>query len=148
MNHNIENNINEYIYEFPLNTAENNIYYTIENIIEDIFINTNILNINNINNDFIQLNIDIDIFGDNLDEEKYNFKNCKEINEKIGKSNKIKKGCNKINEDCLICLEKYKEKELYRELPKCNHYFHKKCIDKWLKSNAVCPICRNNIINI
>jgi len=149
---NIENNINEYIFELPIDIYENNIYNTIENIIEDIFINTNILDINNINNDFIQLNIDIDIFdndiSNDLDEEKCRFKCCKEINEKIGNSNKIKKGCNKINEDCLICLEKYREKELYRELPKCKHFFHKKCIDKWLKLNAVCPICRNILIDI
>lgn len=142
---NIENNINEYVFELPMNMYENNIYNTIENIIEDMFIN--ILDINNINNDSIQLNIEFDIFDNDLDEEKNTFKNCKEINEKIGNSNKIKKGCNKIDEDCLICLEKYREKELYRELPKCKHYFHKKCIDKWLKSNAVCPICRNILIN-
>jgi hypothetical protein len=116
-------------------------------MIENIFIDPNILNINNINNDFIQLNIEIDILDNDIDEEKHGFKNCKEINEKIGHSNKINKNCNILYEDCLICLEKYKEKELYRKLPNCKHYFHKKCIDKWLKSNAICPICRNILIN-
>lgn len=26
---------------------------------------------------------------------------------------------------------------------KCNHIFHKKCIDKWFKKHKKCPICRN-----
>ena len=43
-------------------------------------------------------------------------------------------------------MEKYKILEFKRELPICKHYFHKKCIDKWLKKNASCPICRDKII--
>lgn len=26
----------------------------------------------------------------------------------------------------------------------CAHHFHLKCIDKWLKGNRTCPICRQN----
>jgi hypothetical protein len=25
---------------------------------------------------------------------------------------------------------------------KCNHYFHKKCLDEWLKIKPICPLCR------
>jgi len=48
--------------------------------------------------------------------------------------------------NCTICLEELKEKEYYRELPYCNHQFHKKCIDKWFKVNKqmTCPICRRS----
>jgi hypothetical protein len=28
---------------------------------------------------------------------------------------------------------------------KCNHLFHKICIDKWLENNTTCPICRTII---
>lgn len=45
-------------------------------------------------------------------------------------------------EHCFICLQKYNKKEYKRTLKCCNHYFHKKCIDKWLKTNSCCPLCK------
>ncbi|KAL3536764.1 hypothetical protein ACH5RR_000130 [Cinchona calisaya] len=45
---------------------------------------------------------------------------------------------------CPICLCDYKESEMLRLLPECNHYFHVTCIDAWLKLNASCPVCRNS----
>jgi hypothetical protein len=50
------------------------------------------------------------------------------------------------NEVCAICLNNYKTNEYKRELNKCNHIFHKKCIDKWFKNsdNKSCPLCRIN----
>ena len=47
------------------------------------------------------------------------------------------------NEQCIICLEKYKIREYKRQLP-CQHHFHKKCIDKWLKTKNGCPCCRDD----
>ena len=62
----------------------------------------------------------------------------------LPKYKKIKK--EDINEQCSICLEEYIENTYKRTLD-CNHHFHKKCIDKWLKKceeeNIHCPICRN-----
>ena len=59
---------------------------------------------------------------------------------------KINKNDNLLcsNSKCTICLDKYKEGEFKRELPKCNHIFHKKCIDPWLlhSKKMDCPICR------
>jgi hypothetical protein len=46
--------------------------------------------------------------------------------------------------DCYICYEAYKAGEYQRPLP-CGHVFHKKCIDKWLKTTITCPLCRNDI---
>lgn len=48
------------------------------------------------------------------------------------------------NDCCRICLCEYKEGEKIRTLT-CLHSYHKDCIDKWLKSQAVCPVCRENI---
>ncbi|CAL0305700.1 unnamed protein product [Lupinus luteus] len=42
---------------------------------------------------------------------------------------------------CCICLAKYGNNDQLRELP-CSHLFHKDCIDKWLKINALCPLCK------
>ncbi|URE14877.1 zinc finger family protein [Musa troglodytarum] len=42
---------------------------------------------------------------------------------------------------CCICLAKYVDNEELRELP-CTHFFHKECVDKWLKINALCPLCK------
>ena len=46
---------------------------------------------------------------------------------------------------CPICLSRYKPKQTLRTIPKCNHYFHAYCIDKWLRMNASCPVCRNRL---
>ena len=47
-------------------------------------------------------------------------------------------------ETCCICLSNYKVREHKRELPKCHHIFHKRCIDRWLRKDddRRCPICR------
>uniref|UniRef100_A0A1J3JM57 E3 ubiquitin-protein ligase n=1 Tax=Noccaea caerulescens TaxID=107243 RepID=A0A1J3JM57_NOCCA len=45
---------------------------------------------------------------------------------------------------CCICLAKYGDDEEVRELP-CAHVFHVVCVDKWLKINATCPLCKNEV---
>ena len=53
--------------------------------------------------------------------------------------------------ECYICYQIILKNEYIRKL-KCNHEFHKKCIDKWLftqfrqyKNEFTCPICRKNV---
>uniref|UniRef100_A0A8C1TI04 Si:ch211-59o9.10 n=2 Tax=Cyprinus carpio TaxID=7962 RepID=A0A8C1TI04_CYPCA len=46
--------------------------------------------------------------------------------------------------DCQICFSEYKAGERLRILP-CLHDYHVKCIDRWLKENATCPICRADV---
>jgi hypothetical protein len=48
---------------------------------------------------------------------------------------------------CGICLEDYEEGESTKALscPSRPHSFHKDCIDKWLKLDASCPICKNSV---
>lgn len=52
---------------------------------------------------------------------------------------------NKRQELCSICLDNYDLDFESRQLP-CQHYFHKKCIDRWLSNNTTCPICKLNLI--
>ncbi|KAK8503396.1 hypothetical protein V6N12_034791 [Hibiscus sabdariffa] len=45
---------------------------------------------------------------------------------------------------CCICLTKFADNDELRELP-CIHVFHVDCIDKWLKINASCPLCKTEV---
>ncbi|BFY98142.1 hypothetical protein BsWGS_01182 [Bradybaena similaris] len=44
---------------------------------------------------------------------------------------------------CVVCMCDFEAKQLLRVLP-CSHEFHAKCVDKWLKTNRTCPICRQD----
>lgn len=46
---------------------------------------------------------------------------------------------------CGICLDDYKVGDVVKRLscPSHPHCFHRDCIDKWLKVQACCPICKN-----
>lgn len=45
---------------------------------------------------------------------------------------------------CSICCDNY-ENDDECIITKCNHIYHKKCIDAWLDKNITCPMCRKNI---
>lgn len=46
-------------------------------------------------------------------------------------------------ERCLICLSDYEAGEELRKLNKCNHMYHRECIDEWLLTGRnSCPLCR------
>lgn len=47
-------------------------------------------------------------------------------------------------ERCSICYDFIRSFQIIRTL-NCQHYFHQKCIDKWLESKTNCPICRSGI---
>ncbi|GJJ69477.1 hypothetical protein EMPS_01823 [Entomortierella parvispora] len=49
-----------------------------------------------------------------------------------------------LDENCTICLDAYQTTDRLRPLP-CKHAFHVECIDTWLRSNAQCPICRQEV---
>ena len=51
-----------------------------------------------------------------------------------------------LDTECMICLSEFTKGEKVRILPKCNHGFHVRCIDKWLKENSSCPKCRQCLL--
>ena len=57
----------------------------------------------------------------------------------------------KANEDqeeetCVVCREAIEDNSIVRKIKKCGHYFHYKCLDKWLENHLTCPHCRQNIV--
>lgn len=44
---------------------------------------------------------------------------------------------------CVVCMSIMVNAEVVRVLP-CNHEFHAACVDKWLRTNRTCPICRRD----
>ena len=48
---------------------------------------------------------------------------------------------------CSVCQNNFIKGEYFRELPICEHIYHKKCIDKWFSKdleNMRCPMCRTS----
>ncbi|XP_078232875.1 RING finger protein 148 [Pogona vitticeps] len=48
-------------------------------------------------------------------------------------------------ENCVVCLEMYKPKDIARVLH-CRHLFHQTCVDPWLSKHQTCPVCKWNIL--
>ncbi|RWR82276.1 RING-H2 finger protein ATL78 [Cinnamomum micranthum f. kanehirae] len=53
----------------------------------------------------------------------------------------------RLDSECVICLSEFAQGERIRVLPKCNHGFHLKCIDKWLSNHGSCPTCRECLLD-
>jgi hypothetical protein len=54
---------------------------------------------------------------------------------------------NNLPEDCRccsICLDSFETGTFRKTLP-CLHGFHDVCVDKWLRTNGACPICKHRI---
>lgn len=48
--------------------------------------------------------------------------------------------------ECRVCLSEFEEGEKVRRL-KCQHTFHRDCLDKWLQEYwATCPLCRKQVV--
>jgi hypothetical protein len=135
--------INDPLYNFELPPPQLQ-----PNLFNDTFFNTPFINEINISN--IQIDMYNILNG--------NFYQSYDIF--IPKSNNIVINENDLNElkiikyndleekekytECSICLSEFNEETELRLL-KCDHGFHKICIDEWLiKYNNNCPVCRNN----
>ncbi|WJX47717.1 RING-type E3 ubiquitin transferase [Trifolium repens] len=51
-----------------------------------------------------------------------------------------------LDTECMICLSEFVKGEKVRILPKCNHGFHVRCVDRWLKEHSSCPKCRQCLL--
>jgi hypothetical protein len=47
--------------------------------------------------------------------------------------------------NCPICYEDYNTRRV-TTITKCNHKFHRNCLETWKNRSNSCPICRQNII--
>ena len=45
---------------------------------------------------------------------------------------------------CVICLENFRDGDELRVL-RCFHSFHRNCVDQWLDTSRLCPICKQDI---
>lgn len=45
------------------------------------------------------------------------------------------------NDVCSICLHGMS----FARITPCRHFFHQKCLQKWLKDNITCPLCSRRI---
>ena len=50
-----------------------------------------------------------------------------------------------ILKECSICLNTKEDDHIY-VICKCDHIFHKECIDKWIVKERSCPNCRITLI--
>lgn len=48
------------------------------------------------------------------------------------------------NPVCTVCMENIKSESMIKNL-KCNHKFHPKCINEWLKRKLICPMCKSRV---
>ena len=71
-----------------------------------------------------------------------NIKNKKEIKQfKFKNNNNLNYNQNK----CCICLNFINVNDKLLVINKCNHTFHKHCLNKWLQEKKHCPVCRVEI---
>eukprot|EP00667_Euglena_gracilis_P034842 EG_transcript_61884 len=45
---------------------------------------------------------------------------------------------------CTICLSGYEPGEEVRTLP-CWHFYHRECVDRWLRRQRTCPNCKSDV---
>jgi len=60
---------------------------------------------------------------------------------------KEKEPSNEVQTTCVVCMCDFAARQRVRELP-CQHIYHTKCIDKWLKTNRTCPLCRADALDL
>ena len=146
---NSNNNNNNNYYYYP-NTSRTN--YQNNNYYNDFFDEIN--NTHNNNNDVDQETIN------NLcpDVDNMTYEELLALEEKMGN---VKKGFSdkekynlpvvvyskkwfKNQDNCIICLNDFKEKEKVMKLG-CDHIFHVDCLNDWLENNKQCPLCKKDI---
>jgi hypothetical protein len=106
-------------------------------------VNTNDINANDINANDINANDINDSANDSANDSTYDSANDSANDSGNGSSGNgsIGNGC---NNSCGICFLDYGAEDIVRKLG-CNHFYHKECIDEWLKQRLICPYCCQDI---
>lgn len=51
--------------------------------------------------------------------------------------------------ECSICLTDIRDtvgSEIFISRTKCGHFFHKNCLEEWIKKRKNCPVCRSKVL--
>lgn len=91
----------------------------------------------------IKLCIECNKIWDFESEERIKIDNEQKICDSCIFNEYIRKKTLKKIDNCMICLKDTYEDENVKT--KCNHNFHEKCLNDWLKNNRKCPLCRMKI---
>jgi len=62
----------------------------------------------------------------------------------IGGDERVRAPAAEVVVECCVCLDPYEDGVELKELPG-THHFHVKCIDRWLKINGSCPVCKSEV---
>ena len=46
---------------------------------------------------------------------------------------------------CTICLDSIREDAKIGKIRKCGHIYHYQCLDAWLATHSICPMCRISV---
>uniref|UniRef100_M1B9X9 RING-type E3 ubiquitin transferase n=1 Tax=Solanum tuberosum TaxID=4113 RepID=M1B9X9_SOLTU len=47
--------------------------------------------------------------------------------------------------ECCICLGIFQDGDKVKVLPSCQHSYHSDCVDRWLRNQSSCPLCRASL---
>jgi len=80
-----------------------------------------------------------------LDHDHGKIKEKKPENNDYSKLVRIKFDGKGEEQDCKICFNLFKPKEILICL-KCMHKFHEACFMQWTKEKSICPVCRSSAL--
>ena len=116
------------------NNNINNINYRNNNNNQYFISNDNINYLNNNRNIYITRNNDNSYLNNNINRRGSQLNLPEFVIEDVNK-------LEEANRSCMICLDEFVSKEKVIALP-CIHFFHPKCIKKWVVNKNECPICK------
>lgn len=53
--------------------------------------------------------------------------------------------CSSTVIECCICLGIFQDGDKLKVLPTCQHSYHSDCVDRWLRNQSNCPLCRASL---
>ncbi|KAK4796613.1 hypothetical protein SAY86_028939 [Trapa natans] len=50
--------------------------------------------------------------------------------------------------ECAVCLSRMEKSDEMRDLRRCSHVFHRRCLDRWVDlGHVTCPLCRSWLLS-